>query len=176
MHWLTGSEAVEVLTERIEAVYQELDRIVYAAELQSVPDRVNLNLEALRIGQALDFHAAFVDELPKKEHRDKILDFLGRHPKLVNGLIDPASGQIFRVAAKEPRPHGVYRRNAEPLRDGSRKRAGGLDSLVPRQRDFDYHRCPLDSFVDLFLQRFEAGVSKSVEETRKKLLPAAATA
>lgn len=33
MHWPTGSEAVEVLTQRIDTVYQELDRIVYAAEL-----------------------------------------------------------------------------------------------------------------------------------------------
>lgn len=200
-----------------------------------------------------------MDELPKKEHRDKILDFLRRHPKLVNGLIDPASGQIFRVAANErrrilsfivflfalvvpvaffwvfsklriwfpgqdlPGAPGDFPRLSlayGALAIGSlahmaftavkQSRSGtapvnaledwilwfhvketsiitgvlsmwvaliGLEATTgatPATAFFVGYS--LDSFVDLFLQRFEAGVSKSADETRKKLLPAGATA
>lgn len=103
MYWPSGAEGTDVLPVRIATVSQELNQIVYSCGLRTVPDRLNENLAALRIGQALDFHKTFVDELPDEEHRNKILDYLSRHPKLVDGLVEPATGQIYRTSPSEGR-------------------------------------------------------------------------
>jgi hypothetical protein len=259
MSWPTGSEAADILPVRIASVTQELSRIIYSCGLRTVPERVNRNLAALRIGQPLDFHKTFVDELPEEEQRNKILDFLSRHPKLVDGLVEPATGQIYRISSSERRrtlsfvyflitlvlpapfiwaysrmniwfpgqglpgnPPDFARLIAayialtvgslahmgilalKQMRSGADRSLNALEDWIlwfhvketsiitgvlsmwvaliglgassqtaPGTAFFVGYS--LDSFVDLFLQRFETGAAKTVEATKAKLLAAGKT-
>jgi hypothetical protein len=67
----------------------------------TVPARVNQNLETLRVGGRMSFYDEFADELPDHEMASQILDWMSRHPKTVEGVIDMAGGTIVRA---DPRP------------------------------------------------------------------------
>lgn len=78
----------------------DIDDIIYQTALLTIPERLNLQLEQIRIGQALDFHAAFKDEIPNDESRQKVLTYLGARPVLIqNGVIDTAQGVVFHASA-----------------------------------------------------------------------------
>ncbi len=78
----------------------DIDNIIYQTALLTIPERLNLQLEQIRIGQALDFHAAFKDEIPNDKSRQKVLDYLGARPILIkNGVIDTAQGVVFHASA-----------------------------------------------------------------------------
>ncbi|MBK5293435.1 MAG: hypothetical protein JJE04_17400 [Acidobacteriia bacterium] len=98
-HWPTGAEEAAKLTGRIKEVDAEMVRIVYLCALLTVPERVNRNLDAMRVGQAMDFRMSFLDEISNDGHQRKLLDFLGQHPKLVNGVVDPDAG-LFTAAVR----------------------------------------------------------------------------
>jgi hypothetical protein len=76
-----------------------LDRLIYHAGLLTIPGRLNQHLEQLRIGQKLDFHATFADEVPDQEARQQILHYLGARPMAIhNGIIDAEKGVVFRAS------------------------------------------------------------------------------
>jgi hypothetical protein len=63
----------------------------------TVPARVNQNLLTLRVGGRMNFYDEFADELPDKEMAGQILDWMSRHPKTVEGVIDLAGGTVVRA-------------------------------------------------------------------------------
>lgn len=78
----------------------DIDDIIYQTALLTIPERLNLQLEQIRIGQALDFNAAFKDEIPNDDSRQKVLNYLGARPVLIqNGVIDTAQGVVFHASA-----------------------------------------------------------------------------
>ncbi|MBM3812439.1 MAG: hypothetical protein FJW20_12490 [Acidimicrobiia bacterium] len=97
-HWSSGSDPA--VAARIKEVDDEMDRIVYLCALLTVPERVNRNLETMRVGQKLDFKQAFHEEIPEEAHAQKLLDFLAIHPKLVHGLVDPQAGLVYRSSRR----------------------------------------------------------------------------
>jgi len=83
-----------------KAAVEDIDDIIYQTALLTIPERLNLQLEQIRIGQALDFNAAFKDEIPNDESRQKVLTYLGARPVLIqNGVIDTAQGVVFHASA-----------------------------------------------------------------------------
>ena len=97
-NWPAGTESTEDLKGRIATGDLDLSSIVYSCALRTIPDRLNKLLRELPVGKALDFHRTFVDELPSQEQRQNVLEYLDRQPKLVEGIVDPKAGQIFRVS------------------------------------------------------------------------------
>lgn len=67
----------------------------------TVPARVNQNLETLRVGGRLSFYDEFADELPDHAMASQILEWMSRHPKTVEGVVDLAGGTVVRA---DPRP------------------------------------------------------------------------
>jgi hypothetical protein len=102
-HWPNGDGDIPALAARIKEVGEDMDRIVYLCALLTVPERVNQNLETMRVGQAMDFRMQFSDEVPDEGQGRKILDYLALHPKLVNGLVDNEAGLIYRSSARPER-------------------------------------------------------------------------
>ncbi|MDX2079008.1 MAG: hypothetical protein SFZ02_21430 [bacterium] len=87
----------------------DIDNIIYQTALLTIPERLNLQLEQIRIGQALDFHAAFKDEIPNDKSRQKVLDYLEARPILIkNGVIDNAQGVVFHASADYARRRLSY--------------------------------------------------------------------
>lgn len=103
-----AAQASEIL-HRARQVLQHLDSLVYHAGLLTIPARLNQHLEQLRIGQKLDFHATFQDEVPQKEDRNKILAYLDARPIAVsNGIIDAVNGVIFHASGSHARRRLSY--------------------------------------------------------------------
>jgi hypothetical protein len=67
----------------------------------TVPPRANQNIGQLRVGGRMNFYDEFKDELPDRDMQTKILEWMSRHPKSVEGVIDLAGGTIVRA---DPRP------------------------------------------------------------------------
>ena len=67
----------------------------------TVPPRANQNIASLRVGGRMNFYDEFKEELPDKDMQTRILDWMSRHPKSVEGVIDLAGGTIVRA---DPRP------------------------------------------------------------------------
>ncbi len=90
----------QFVLRRAQETIVNLDNIIYHAALLSIPGRLNQHLEQLRIGQALDFDATFVDEVDKPEDRRKILEYLSARPMVVqNGIIDAANGMVYHASS-----------------------------------------------------------------------------
>lgn len=66
------------------------------AAFLTVPQRALDQLRSTRVGEALDFHATFEDEVPDRDQRLRILKYLARHPDPVDGFIDVEGGVIVR--------------------------------------------------------------------------------
>src|SRR5262249_35224659 len=67
----------------------------------TVPPRVNRKIATLRVGGRMSFYDEFKDELPDRATQLEILEWMSRHPKSVEGVIDLAGGTIVRA---DPRP------------------------------------------------------------------------
>jgi hypothetical protein len=66
----------------------------------TVPARVNQNLETLRVGGRMSFYDEFADELPDREMAGQILEWMSRHPKTVEGVVDLAGGTVVRADSR----------------------------------------------------------------------------
>ena len=91
-----------VLAGAIE-VAARLQKITFMAAYLTVPQRVNDHLGQLRIGQALDFHRDFGDELPDAADRHKLLVTMRSHPNEIHGVIDVERGLIYKTASQRRR-------------------------------------------------------------------------
>lgn len=97
-----------------------LDDVAYGVGLMTVPFRLNSQLDGVRTGGSLDFHAAFADEIPKQADRVRILAWLASQPAAVNGVVDLGQGRVYRAAKSGAR------RGASYLGLGFLASAGGL--------------------------------------------------
>ena len=93
---------VAVLSAAIE-VKARLERMIFLAAYLTIPQRVNEHLSQLRIGQALDFHRDFADELPEAGDRLKMLQTMRSHPNQIHGVVDVERGLIYKAAARRSR-------------------------------------------------------------------------
>jgi hypothetical protein len=84
-------------------VEEALCEIIFHAGYISIPNRVNQHLKKKWIGQELDFHKTFADELPSESERQEILKRLHENPMDLNGIVDPNSGLIFHISDKNYR-------------------------------------------------------------------------
>lgn len=96
--------AAEDAVRRAGRAASSLDRLIYHAGLLTIPGRLNQHLEQLRIGQKLNFHATFADEVPDEEARQQILQYLGARPMAIHsGIIDAEKGVVFRASSNPGR-------------------------------------------------------------------------
>ncbi len=102
--------ALDLPTIRLQltAAAGHLDELIYTAARVTIPTRLVDSLMRLRVGGSLDFHRAFADELPGREDRVRLLEYLARYPASYNGLVDVTSGNIRRVGATRLRRFGSY--------------------------------------------------------------------
>lgn len=91
-----------ILSATLE-VERHIDRMIYLIGYLTIPGRVNEHLRQLRIGQALDFHRDFADELPVPADRVAILTTMRSHPAQIFGIVDVERGLIFKTAATRGR-------------------------------------------------------------------------
>lgn len=99
LNWPSPKEEDEAeVLQRITKVDQDLGDLIFHAGYLTIPPRVNQHLRQLRIGQYLDFHSTFEDELPKLEDRVKILRLIHSHPLVIEGVADVENGLIYRAS------------------------------------------------------------------------------
>ena len=87
----------------VSALRRDLDRCVLEIAYLTLPDRLNTHLRSVRVGAAIDFHDEFADEIPNPATRERLLEWLHRHPRLVDGVVDPPSGTIMRASRRPAR-------------------------------------------------------------------------
>jgi hypothetical protein len=104
-NWPSHAQPADDVLRRITGIDACLDQIVFHCASLTIPRRLDAYLDNLRVGQTLDFHSAFEDELPKREQRQRVLEDLARQPGVVSGVIDAPSGLIYRAS-----PSGWRRR------------------------------------------------------------------
>ena len=80
-----------------------LGRMIFLIGVLTIPGRVNEHLAQLRIGQALDFHRDFADELPVVSERVKLLQMMRSHPAEIDGVVDVERGVIYKAARSRQR-------------------------------------------------------------------------
>ena len=86
----------------LDSSLKSLNDLILHCALVTVPTRLNSHLRSLRVGGALSFAATFADELPEKEHQQKLLTYLVAHPASVDGVVDVPNELVYR-AARSPR-------------------------------------------------------------------------
>lgn len=85
----------------------QLRRIVFLTGYLTIPERVNQWLAQARPGYYIPFHLVFDDELPLREDRVRVLNYLAWSPQAIRGgIVDAANGLIYRYA--EQRRSRVY--------------------------------------------------------------------
>lgn len=99
----------EQLLNRIANINKMLGEIIFHACLLTIPTRINQHLKHLRIGQTLDFHEFFKDELPPvKKYRETILADLYSHPRMINGVVDVKRGIVYNASPYRWRRFGSF--------------------------------------------------------------------
>jgi len=101
--------AVNARLDQIKEVDGILCNIIKRTEKLTLPDRVNRLLKELRIGQTIDFHSEFSDELPELDARMLALHYLHDHPLLIIGAVDVENGLIYRASSH------VWQQRLSPL-------------------------------------------------------------
>ncbi|MDP8983340.1 MAG: hypothetical protein M3O35_22420 [Acidobacteriota bacterium] len=120
----TGMQADEVQA-RLNHLDPHLHEAVYYCGFMTIPRRLREALESLRIGQSLDFHVAFKEELPLQEDRYRVLLEISRQPLFLdNGVVDAGPGLVYRAS----RSH--WRRSLSILMIGATVCSGFLWALA----------------------------------------------
>ncbi|HED35733.1 MAG TPA: hypothetical protein ENJ08_16185 [Gammaproteobacteria bacterium] len=97
----TGKKIEEKLEAMTLLEEQAREAILYIG-YKTIPERVNCWLEKARPGYILPFHLVFEDELQTEADRIKVLNYISWKPtEIKNGLVDPASGLIYRYHEKQ---------------------------------------------------------------------------
>jgi hypothetical protein len=86
-----------------------LCEVIRAAEILTLPDRINERLSELRVGQTINFHAEFSDELQEPAARMIALNYLHDHPLIVMGVVDVENGLIYRASSN------IWQRRLSPV-------------------------------------------------------------
>jgi hypothetical protein len=94
-----GEPDENALLAQIAEVDAILCEVIKAAEILTLPDRINDRLRELRVGQTINFHAEFSDELPEQAARMIALNYLHAHPLMVLGVVDVENGLIYRASS-----------------------------------------------------------------------------
>jgi hypothetical protein len=102
-----GAPLDEVL-QRAATADGWLNDLIYHTGLVTIPPRVNQHLALLSVGQPLDFHDAFRDELPKDEHRAALLRYIQAHPGSIYGVVDVERGLIYHASPHQRRRLASY--------------------------------------------------------------------
>jgi hypothetical protein len=98
--WPGDTQAPEDALGRVTTLDDPLNQIIFHCESLTIPARLDRYLQNLRVGQPLDFHATFADELPKRAQRQRVLDVLAAQPGVVEGVVEASAGLIYRIAPK----------------------------------------------------------------------------
>jgi hypothetical protein len=78
-----------------------INELIFEIAWLTIPDRLNEWLRSARPGYYIPFHLVFEDELPSKDARIRLLNFLAASPKdIKGGIIDAANGIIYRYSLK----------------------------------------------------------------------------
>lgn len=85
------------------AIRSHLERLRNRIGFLTIPRRLNDHLAQLHIGQGLDFHGVFEDELPSEEERLSLLRMLRGHPAAISGVVDVEKGKVFRASNRTSR-------------------------------------------------------------------------
>jgi len=111
--WPKFPENVDSDENAILAQIAEVDAIlcevIRAAEILTLPDRINERLRELRVGQTINFHVEFSDELQEPAARVIALNYLHDHPLIVLGVVDVENGLIYRASSN------IWQRRLSPL-------------------------------------------------------------
>lgn len=101
--WPRPEQSGDEILQRAEKTDKQLSNLVRQCGIMTIPHRVNDHLRQLRVGQPLDFHLAFKDELPLLVDRQEVLHYLAAHPKAVEGVVDMERGLIHRTSPSKGR-------------------------------------------------------------------------
>jgi hypothetical protein len=99
-------EPVEEITTKdqlqfLKVLDTRINELIFEIGWLTIPDRLNDWLRSARPGYYIPFHLVFEDELPSKEDRIRLLNFLAASPKdIKGGIIDAANGIIYRYSLK----------------------------------------------------------------------------
>ena len=96
--WPETATTTDDLAVRVGRLRALIKQLLFLTGRLTIPHRLNLHLESVRVGKALDFHAAFADEVPDAGDRTLLLQYLADHPASVEGVVDVGRGLVFRVA------------------------------------------------------------------------------
>lgn len=94
---LTADSSESFFIEAKNLLHKLLCRITK----ETIPPRINDHLDGFRLGQPLDFHQIFKDELPELQDRKAFLRYIKQYPMFVDGVVDTDTGLIY--AAKPTR-------------------------------------------------------------------------
>lgn len=95
-----GSVSPDDISPAVTAVDESLSEIIRRCGKLSIPPRVDQHLKTVRVGQTLDFHKRFSDELDKEADRLEVLEYLEAHPGALKqgGITDAKNGVIWRAS------------------------------------------------------------------------------
>jgi hypothetical protein len=96
--WPRADMAPEVVLQAAGKTDECLDQVVYHCASLTITPRLDDMMGNLRVGQPLDFHNAFEDELPKRDQRVRVLQDLAAQPGVVGGVIDVPQGLVYRAS------------------------------------------------------------------------------
>jgi len=84
----------------LDMLAAQIRRLVYYVGYETIPTRLNEWLDGARPGYYVPFHLVFEDEMPEREDRVRILNYLAYSPEAIRGgLVDAPNGLIYRFAA-----------------------------------------------------------------------------
>lgn len=72
-----------------------LHKLLCRITKETIPPRINDHLDGFRLGQPLDFHQVFKDELPELQDRNAFLRYIKQYPMFVDGVVDADTGLIY---------------------------------------------------------------------------------
>ena len=75
-----------------------LERIEADAASLTVGNRLSEHLQLMGVGKALDFDAAFADEVPDPDKRQRLLEWLAAYEHGFGGVVDVGRGLVYKVS------------------------------------------------------------------------------
>lgn len=143
-----------------------LCQVIREAEILTLPERINDRLSELRVGQYIDFHAEFSDELPEPAARMIALHYLHDHPLIVLGVVDVENGLIYRASSN------VWQRRLSPIYIALPAILGGflvylVFTILPQLRGNVPHNDVL-SYMIAYISVIAGGFAHSAVDTIKQ--------
>jgi len=108
-NWPDFSNNGKIHLEDLQKCCECIEELIFHCDIITIPLRINRHLEEYHAGQKLNFYESFSDEVCDEKQGYRIIEYLSRFPRYIDGYVDLKNGVIYKADSPKKQKYSCFR-------------------------------------------------------------------